>query len=121
MHQEFPAGHGAGRIQRHELLGELPVAGQVTVFLDGAPIRGRAGEPLLATLLAAGVRVMRTMPELGDPRGGYCLVGRCADCQMVVDGVPGSRACVTTVREGMQVQTQHGLGEENWESLEEAL
>lgn len=121
MHQAFPAGHGAGRIERHELLGDLPAAEHVTVFVDGAPIAARAGEPLLAALIASGVRVMHTMPELGDPRGGYCLVGRCADCQMVIDGVPSSRACVTTVREGMEALTQRGLGDDVWSPLEDLL
>ena len=31
--------------------------------------------------------------------------------KMVVDGVPNVRTCVTPVREGMDVRTQHGLGE----------
>lgn len=28
---------------------------------------------------------------------------------MIVDGVPNTRTCVTLVRDGMQVETQHGL------------
>ncbi|MGD9714520.1 MAG: (2Fe-2S)-binding protein [Thermomicrobiales bacterium] len=77
---------------------------------DGNPLEGREGEPLAVALLAAGIRVFRTMPESGEPRGGFCFTGRCADCLMIVNGVSGTRACMTPIREGMQVETQHGLG-----------
>lgn len=102
--------HGAMRIASR---GELaaPGHGEMATFtFDGAVIEGRPGEPLAVALLAAGVRVFRTMPESGEPRGGYCFVGRCADCQVIVDGTPGVMACITPVQSGLHVQTQHGLG-----------
>lgn len=82
----------------------------VSFSFDGVPIVGRPGEPLAAALIAGGVRVFRTMPKTGEPRGGYCFVGRCADCLVIVDGVPNIRACLEPVREGMRVLPQHGLG-----------
>lgn len=109
---EFKAPFGAQRIPFHPILGDLAPAVPVAFTFDGESMQGREGEPLLSALLASGVRVLRTMPDLGDPRGGYCLVGRCSDCQVVVDGVPSVRACVTLVRDGMVVRTQHGLGAE---------
>jgi predicted molibdopterin-dependent oxidoreductase YjgC len=42
----------------------------------------------------------------------FCGIGRCTDCVMTVDGVPGVRTCVTEVREGMRVERQRGVG--NW-------
>src|SRR5687768_6551992 len=98
------------RIEAHPVLGRLPTRPLVTFSFDGRPIDGYAGEPIGAALLAAGVRVFRTMPRSGEPRGGYCWMGRCADCLVVVDGVPNARACVTPVRDGLAVQTQHGHG-----------
>jgi aerobic-type carbon monoxide dehydrogenase small subunit (CoxS/CutS family) len=89
----------------------MPPAPAVAFTFDGALVEGRAGEPIAAALLAAGYRVLRTMPRFGDGRGGYCLVGRCADCLMVVDGLPNVRSCVTPVADGLDVRTQHGLGE----------
>ena len=109
------ASPGAQRVVAHPILGELPPAEPVVFSFDGEEITGREGEPLLPALLASGVRVLRTMPDLGDPRGGYCLIGRCSDCQVIVDGVPSVRACMTLVREGMAVRTQHGLGAETWD------
>jgi aerobic-type carbon monoxide dehydrogenase small subunit (CoxS/CutS family) len=103
-------GHGEARVVEHPVLGELPPAAMAAFTFDGKPVEGRAGEPIAAALFAAGVRVLRTMPRFGDARGGYCMVGRCADCLMVVDGVPNMRACMTPVAEGLDVRTQHGLG-----------
>lgn len=107
-------GHGAGRLTEHPTLGPHVNALSVTMIFDGQPIEACDGEPIAAALLAAGVRVLRTMPRSGDPRGGYCMIGRCADCAMIVDGEPNVLTCVTLVREGMVVQTQHGLGEVAW-------
>jgi hypothetical protein len=102
--------HGARRLTSHPVLGELPPAPEATCLVDGRPLAGRAGEPILAALLAAGLRVCRTMPLGGEVRGGYCLVGRCADCLIRVDGEPNVRACVTPLRDGMRIATQRGLG-----------
>lgn len=117
----FGASFGAQRITSHPILGDLLLAKPVVFSFDGEEFTGREGEPLLTALLASGVRVLRTMPELGDPRGGYCLVGRCSDCQVIVDGVPSVRACMTLVREGMVVRTQHGLGAEIWDVVGDEL
>ena len=118
---DFGAPIVAQRVTSHPILGDLPPARQVVFTFDGETVTGREGEPLLPALLVSGVRVLRTMPDLGDPRGGYCLIGRCSDCQLVVDGVPSVRACMTQVRDGMVVRTQHGLGAEAWDVAGEGL
>ena len=101
------------RIRSHPLLGPLPPASEIAFTFDDRPIVARAGEPIAAALLAAGVRVFRTMPRSGEARGGWCMVGRCTDCLVVVDGRPNVRACVTPVAPGIRVATQHGLGEDS--------
>lgn len=106
----------ARRVHSHPVLGPLPAVREVTFFFDGRVLPAREGEPVAAALLAAGVRVFRTMPRSGEPRGGFCLVGRCADCLMTIDGALNVRACLTPVRDGMQVKTQHGLG--SWVDVE---
>ncbi len=102
--------HGAARLAPDPLSGPPAPAALSCVSFDAREVVGREGEPLLATLLAAGVRVLRTMPRTGETRGGYCLVGRCTDCMVVVDGRPNVRACITPLRPGMRVETQVGLG-----------
>jgi hypothetical protein len=106
----------ATRIREHPVLGTLGPAPMVSFTFDGATVEGRAGEPIAAALLAAGYRVLRTMPRFGDSRGGYCMIGRCADCLVVVDGEPNVPACVTPVAAGLDVRTQHGLGEREVDS-----
>jgi predicted molibdopterin-dependent oxidoreductase YjgC len=98
------------RIVHHPILGAAQPARVITFTFDGHPVEAREGETVAAALLAAGVRVFRTMPRTGEPRGGYCFVGRCADCLMVVNGEPNVMACLTPVVAGMLVETQHGLG-----------
>jgi predicted molibdopterin-dependent oxidoreductase YjgC len=105
--------HGAARVIEHPVLGELATAPIVSFTFDGVRVEGRAGEPIAAALIAAGYRVFRTMPKRADARGGYCMVGRCSDCLVVVDGTPNVRACITPISEGMRVGTRRGLGEED--------
>jgi predicted molibdopterin-dependent oxidoreductase YjgC len=93
----LPAGHGLDR------------GPAVTLTLDGRPVTGYEGETLAAVLLAEG-RISTRTTTGGSPRGIYCGMGVCFDCMVVVDGVPNTRACVTWVREGMDVSHQHGFG-----------
>lgn len=118
---DLKASFGGQRVISHPILGDLPPARQVAFTFDGEAVTGREGETLLPALLASGVRVLRTTPDLGDPRGGYCLIGRCSDCQVIVDGAPSNRACLTLVRDGMVVRTQHGLGTDIWSTAGDEL
>jgi predicted molibdopterin-dependent oxidoreductase YjgC len=87
----------------------MPDIGEVIMYFEGNPIRARAGEPIMAALIAAGVVVFRYTKK-GSPRRMFCGIGRCTDCVMTVDGVPGVRTCVTSVAEGMRIERQHGVG-----------
>jgi predicted molibdopterin-dependent oxidoreductase YjgC len=75
---------------------------------DGRPLSARAGDTVAAALLANGVVACRETPVSGAPRGPYCLMGVCFDCLVVVDGVGNRQACLTLLREGMAIETQHG-------------
>ncbi len=77
----------------------------VQIDVDGRSIAGLVGEPVAVAMMAAGMRVFLMMPKSGQPRGGFCFSGRCADCLVTVDGQPGVRACMTKVVEGMRVTT----------------
>jgi hypothetical protein len=109
--------HGASRILDHPVLGNIADTQDVIFSFDGVEVVATEGEPIASALLAAGFRVLRTMPESDAPRGGYCMVGRCSDCQMVVDGIAGVRTCVTPARPGMVVQTQLGVGHDDIREL----
>lgn len=81
----------------------------VTLSLDGREVTAYLGESIATVLLAEG-HVATRLTTGGEPRGVFCGMGVCFDCLVVVDGVPNTRACVTWVREGMQVARQDGLG-----------
>jgi D-hydroxyproline dehydrogenase subunit gamma len=81
---------------------------RLTLTLDGAPVTAYEGETVATLLLAEGHIATRTTPG-GEPRGVFCGMGVCFDCLVVVDGIPNTRACMTQVREGMEVRRQNGL------------
>ena len=80
----------------------------MTILLDGEPVEAFEGETVAAVLLARDEIATRRTPG-GEPRGIFCGMGVCFDCLMIVDGVPNTRACMTWVREGLDVRFQDGL------------
>ena len=87
---------------------ELERGPRVEIVLDGTPVEAFTGETVATVLLAHGEIATRTTVG-GEPRGIFCGIGVCFDCLVVVDGVPNTRACMTWVRDGMQVSRQDGL------------
>jgi predicted molibdopterin-dependent oxidoreductase YjgC len=83
----------------------------VTIRLDGEAMTAYEGETVAAALLAAGRRTFRTTARGETPRSYYCGMGVCHDCLMTIDGLPGVRACMTPVRDGLAVLTQRALGD----------
>jgi predicted molibdopterin-dependent oxidoreductase YjgC len=95
-------------VSRLPLGPELERGPRVELRLDGRPVEAFEGETVATVLLAQGeIATRRTVK--GEPRGIFCGMGVCFDCLVVVDGIPNTRACVTWVRDGMQVQRQDGL------------
>lgn len=82
----------------------------VEVSLNGVKIQVTEGITVAAMALIHGVRYTRTTPVSGSKRAPFCMMGVCYECQMVINGRPNQRACVTYVQQGMQVETQQGTG-----------
>jgi len=80
---------------------------RLTLRVNGKPVTAFAGETLFAVLLAEGIRALRHPSENSTEaaRGGFCGMGVCQECRVTIDGVPDRRACMTEVREGMEVVT----------------
>ena len=87
------------------LTGNVERGRAIQLRVDGQLIPAYEGETVAAALLAAGRRVFRHGVPGGDPRGIFCGIGMCFDCLVTVDGTHILRACVTPVRDGMQVTT----------------
>lgn len=97
------------RVEHHVVLEAEGHGPLVEITVDGKTIQAYEGEPILAALLARGIRVNRYTVKRNEPRGLFCGIGQCTDCAMVVDGVPNVRTCITPVRAGMVIETQYGL------------
>lgn len=79
---------------------------EITFTFNGLKLKGLAGEPIAAALLANGIRTLRRHEKSGKPRGIYCGIGHCYECRVTVDGVPGVRACLTPLKDGMAILSE---------------
>ncbi len=101
------------RIEKHPIL-QFDRKEKVKFTFDGQELEGFAGESIQAALHAAGVKVLGKSIEMHRARGFYCAIGNCSSCQMVVNGMPNIKTCVTELEEGMVVETQIGKGVITW-------
>lgn len=84
--------------------GHVVTTSDISVVVDGHQVAGTAGQSLLAVLTGAGIRVLRYNLVTGDPRGAYCGMGACFECEVEVDGVSGVRACMELAVDGQRVR-----------------
>ena len=74
----------------------------IAFSVDGVEVAAKRGDTLLTAMLAAGLGHVRTS-EFGDgDRAGFCWMGACQDCWVLVDGRV-ARACTTLAQPGMAV------------------
>ena len=99
------------RIENHPILGKSKKGKKVNITVDGKKIPAYEGEPIASALMAAGIKIFHRTSKMREPRGVFCAIGRCTDCVMVVNGQPNVRTCVTSVVQGMKIETQTGLGD----------
>ncbi|MDL4775430.1 2Fe-2S iron-sulfur cluster-binding protein [Actinomadura xylanilytica] len=78
----------------------------VQVVLDGVPVQVPAAVSVAAALALRGRIVLRTSRPSGAPRAVFCGMGACHECAVTVDGVAGTRACITPVAAGMRIDTE---------------
>ena len=99
MSREAETPHGAGcrlvRLAEHD-------RPDVTIFHDGKPLDALAGDTLLTALLCNGVAPRRNEFD-GGLRAGFCNMGACQDCWVVLEDGSRLRACTTEVEDGMRV------------------
>lgn len=95
--------HGAARIG-------APAGEPIRLTFEGHTVAAFSTDTIASALLAAGIRTFTVTEVAGDDRGGFCFVGRCADCFVVVDGQANQRACTTLAQDEMDVRIQRGHG-----------
>jgi len=82
---------------------------EIEFSLDGEAVRCPEGVTVAGALFHLGRRTTRISPRSKLQRSLFCGMGVCFDCVMEIDGRAGTRACMTLVRPGMRVVTQHGV------------
>ncbi|SCG83381.1 sarcosine oxidase, subunit alpha [Proteiniborus sp. DW1] len=97
------------RIKNHPIL-EFNRGEKIKFTFNGEELEGYKGETIAAALHAAGVKVLGKSIFKQRPRGFYCAIGNCSSCNMIVNGEPNIRTCITELKDGMVVETQQGKG-----------
>jgi NADPH-dependent 2,4-dienoyl-CoA reductase/sulfur reductase-like enzyme/Fe-S-cluster-containing hydrogenase component 2 len=77
---------------------------------NGTPVISKKGEMISSALFAQGIHIFGHHHKDGSPQGIYCANGQCAQCLVLVDGIP-VKSCITPVEEGMEVRSMEGLPE----------
>mgnify|MGYP000857358828 FL=1 len=98
------------RIQEHPVADRPPQRRSVAFSFDGQELQGLEGEAISSALFACGIKRFSEHPKDGAPQGIFCANGQCSQCSLIVDGVM-RKACVTALREGMDLRTVRGLPE----------
>jgi predicted molibdopterin-dependent oxidoreductase YjgC len=76
----------------------------LTLTIDGQPLRVPAGTIVAAALALAGVQSSRRSVS-GEPRAPLCGMGICAECRVTIDGRAHQLSCQTPCADGMEVVT----------------
>ncbi len=97
------------RIEKHPVL-EFNRGREVTFSFEGRKMKAFSNETVAAALQANGVDILSRSIRHGRGRGFFCGIGRCCSCDMIINGVPNVRACITLVEDGMEVKVQEGRG-----------
>jgi sarcosine oxidase subunit alpha len=85
-------------------IASVPRGAEVRIFVNGKAHRAFEGESVHAALMAAGYRALRKTPRRHQPRGIFCGMGVCYDCLVTIDGTPNQRACMTLVKDRMEIE-----------------
>ncbi|MFA1821512.1 (2Fe-2S)-binding protein [Virgibacillus oceani] len=75
----------------------------IEFYFNHKKLTGYEGEPIAASLLANGIRTIRTCEITGENRGILCGIGHCYECRAEVNGVPNVRTCLTPNSQGIEV------------------
>ncbi len=100
------------RIKNHPILEIEKKCEWIEIKVDDKILKAKKGEMIIAAVMANGIYTNRYTVKRNEPRGIFCGIGQCTDCVMVVNGKPNVRTCITPVKEGMIIKTQHGIQEE---------
>ncbi len=79
------------------------MSGSLSLTVDARPVSVPAGATVAVAVAIAGGPFRQS--RFGEPRAPLCGMGVCFECRVRIDGIAQLRACMTPVREGMDVRT----------------
>jgi len=97
------------RITKHPIL-TFPKREEITFIFEGSEVVGYEGDTIASALHDLEIKTLSYSIKKDRPRGFYCAIGNCASCNMVVDGKPNIRTCITPLKKGVVVERQHDKG-----------
>ena len=99
------------RIKDHPILEFKEGRNVINFTFNNQNVQGYEGDTIASALHALGILKLSVSASLKRARGFYCAIGNCASCNMIVDGKPNTRTCITVLKEGMKVESQSNMGE----------
>ncbi|MDI6453368.1 (2Fe-2S)-binding protein [Peloplasma aerotolerans] len=97
------------RIKKHPIL-TFPEREEISFIFEGKNVIGYQGDTIASALHDLDIKTLSYSIKLNRPRGFYCAIGNCASCNMVVNGKPNVRTCITPLKENMTVERQKNKG-----------
>lgn len=81
---------------------------RVQTMVNGRKCQLMAGVSVAAALMEIGLLQTGCSLRRNRPKAPYCMMGVCFECELTIDGKSGTRACMTRVRDGMEIETGGG-------------
>jgi succinate dehydrogenase/fumarate reductase-like Fe-S protein len=97
------------RIRNHPVL-TFNQEEEIAFTFEGNAVKGIKGDTIASALSALGIMTLGHSIKRNRPRGFYCAIGNCASCNMIVNGNPNVRTCITMLEENMDVWRQVDKG-----------
>lgn len=101
------------RIKDHPIL-DFSLEKQIPFVFEGQAMIGVVGDSIASALVSNGIKIFSYSSQRKRPRGFYCAIGNCGACNMIVDGRPNVRTCITPLEANMVVELQRNKGVLLW-------
>jgi sarcosine oxidase, subunit alpha len=95
------------RVEKHPIL-KVKERPEVKFYFDGKEYYAFKNEIISSALFANGIQIFSYHYKDSSPQGMFCANGQCAQCTVLVDGIP-VKSCMAQVKEGMRIQILNGV------------
>lgn len=104
------------RLTSHPILPIENNNSKICFYFNGKKLYAKPNEMISSALFANGIHIFGYHKKDNSPQGMFCANGQCSQCLVIADSIP-VKACITAVKEGMQVFPLKGLPSLSHESM----